>query len=108
MERGLSRSARGRNSARRPSRHSALTPSASTSTGGGPRATEPPRQSFAAMQAGIFAILDSLGAGQTNGASLRLHVEVRLADAGHLGDQHEVVAFAKYIQWRVAAGAARA
>src|SRR5207302_8712154 len=54
------------------------------------------------------SVLDGLAAGNANGIALDLDIEVRLADAGQLGDQDDIVTLAKDVERRVGAGGARA
>jgi hypothetical protein len=60
------------------------------------------------MDAGFVALLDGLGAGDADGASLGLDAQVRFVHAWHLDDHHDVLAFAEDVHRRIAAAAAGA
>src|SRR5205085_10308366 len=73
----------------------------------GDRAIEPSGEPLATMQSRAVAVLDRLAAGNANGIALDLDVEVRFANAGQLGDQHDIVTLAKDVERRVGAGRTR-
>jgi hypothetical protein len=60
------------------------------------------------MQAGLLRIVDGFGAGDTDRVVFDVDVELRLLDARHFRDDHEIVALAEHVDRRIGPGAARA
>ncbi|HWZ67557.1 MAG TPA: hypothetical protein VNW89_07000 [Stellaceae bacterium] len=70
----------------------------------GDRAIEPSGEPLATMQRPGGAVVDGLAAGNSDGVALDPDIEVRLADARQLGDQHDIVTLPKDVERRVGAG----
>src|ERR1700722_3638977 len=65
-------------------------------------------ESLAAMQRRLLRVGDRSFAGQSDGAALHLQVEVGLLHPWKLGDDDEVIAFAKHVERRKGAATAEA
>src|SRR5579883_844396 len=74
----------------------------------GNRAVEAAGRALGAMEAALLAVIDRLGARDTDGPSPDLDVQIVLPQAWHLGDDDDIVAFAKDVERRISAAAAQA
>jgi hypothetical protein len=71
-------------------------------------AVELPGRPLAPVQARLVAVLDGLGSSDTDRPALDLDLQIRLPDAGHLGNEDEIVALAEDVERRIGAAGARA
>jgi hypothetical protein len=60
------------------------------------------------MQRRGVAILDGFATGDADRVALDLNFKVRLADTGHLGDDHDIVTLSENIERWIGAATARA